>query len=122
MCPDIAFTVTTVAHFTSNPRPVHWEAIKQIFCYLAGMQDLWLLYSKSKCTLEGYADVNSSMAKDRYELIPLHQRMAVSCIHISNKYRVPEMATRNPNPYSTSHQVIQTLRTYQRLCITPLPS
>jgi hypothetical protein len=44
--------------------------------------------------------------------------MAASHIHISNKYRVSEMATRNPNLYSTSHQVIQTLRTYQRLCVT----
>jgi hypothetical protein len=41
--------------------------------------------------------------------------MALSCVHISNKYRVSEMATRNPNPYSTSHRAIQM---YQRPCIT----
>jgi hypothetical protein len=44
--------------------------------------------------------------------------MAALCIHISNKYRVSEMATCNPNPYNTSHQVIQTLGMYQRPCVT----
>jgi Reverse transcriptase (RNA-dependent DNA polymerase) len=67
-CPDIAFAVMTVAHFTSNPGPVHWEAIKQIFCYLVGTCDLWLLYGKSKCTLEGYTNANGSMAKDRHAI------------------------------------------------------
>jgi hypothetical protein len=33
--------------------------------YLAGSRDLWLSYGKSKCTLEGYADTDGSMAKDR---------------------------------------------------------
>jgi hypothetical protein len=64
-CPDITFTVATVACFASNPGPVHWEAIKWIFHYLAGMRDLWLSYSESKRTLEGYADADGSMAEDR---------------------------------------------------------
>ena len=34
MHPDIAFAVSTVAHFTANPRPAHWEAVKWIFCYV----------------------------------------------------------------------------------------
>jgi Reverse transcriptase (RNA-dependent DNA polymerase) len=38
--PDIAFAVTTVACFASNPGPVHWEAVKRIFRYLAGTHDL----------------------------------------------------------------------------------
>jgi hypothetical protein len=63
--PDIAFAVMTVARFASNPGPVHWEAVKQIFRYLAGTRNLWLSYGESKRTLEGYADVDGSMAEDR---------------------------------------------------------
>jgi hypothetical protein len=65
MHPDITFAVATMVRFASNPGPVHWEAIKQIFHYLAGSHDLWLSYGKSKCTLEGYTDTDGSMAKDR---------------------------------------------------------
>jgi len=38
--PDIAFAVTMVACFAANPGPAHWEAVKQIFCYLSGTRDL----------------------------------------------------------------------------------
>ena len=41
MSPDIAFAILTVAWFAAKPRPVHWEAIKHIFRYLAGMRNLW---------------------------------------------------------------------------------
>ena len=64
-CLDIAFTVMTMARFAANPSPVHWEAVKWIFCYLAGTCDLWLLYRERKQTLKGYADADGSMAKDR---------------------------------------------------------
>jgi Reverse transcriptase (RNA-dependent DNA polymerase) len=63
--PDITFAVVTVACFASNPGPVHWEAVKRIFRYLAGTRDLWLSYGESKRTLEGYADTDGSMAEDR---------------------------------------------------------
>ena len=45
--PNISFAVSTVACFASNPGPVHWGAIKRIFCYLAGMHDLWLSYGEA---------------------------------------------------------------------------
>src|SRR6266436_3155482 len=63
--PDIAFAVTTIARFTANPRPTHWDAIKQIFHYLAGTRDLWLSYGETKHALVGYADADGSMAEDR---------------------------------------------------------
>ena len=46
--PDIAFTVATMARFAANPSPAHWEAVKQIYCYLAGTWDLWLSYRETK--------------------------------------------------------------------------
>jgi hypothetical protein len=62
--PDIVFAVAMVVHFGANPGPAHWEAVKWIFCYLAGTRDLYLLYSEMRCILEGYMATNSSMAKD----------------------------------------------------------
>ena len=63
--PDIAFAVSTVARFASNPGPVHWEAVKRIYRYLAGTRNLWLSYGETRRTLEGYADADGSMAEDR---------------------------------------------------------
>jgi hypothetical protein len=63
--PDIAFAVSTVARFAANPGPVHWEAVKRIFRYLAGTHNLWLTYGETKRVLIGYADADGSMAEDR---------------------------------------------------------
>jgi hypothetical protein len=63
--PDIVFAVATVARFGANPGPAHWEAVKRIFRYLAGMRDLCLMYGETRRVLEGYADADSSMAEDR---------------------------------------------------------
>ena len=63
--PGHPFAVATVARFTANPGPAHWEAVKWIFRYLAGTCNLWLSYGERKQTLEGYADADGSMAEDR---------------------------------------------------------
>ena len=67
--PDITFAVATVACFGTNPRPAHWEAIKRIFCYLAGTCDLCLMYGETRRVLEGYTDADSSMAEDRHAIL-----------------------------------------------------
>jgi hypothetical protein len=64
MCPDIVFTIATVACFGTNPGPAHWEAVKRIFRYLAGTCDLCLTYGETCCVLEGYMDADGSMAED----------------------------------------------------------
>jgi len=64
MRPDISFTVSTVARFASNLGPVHWEAVKRIFRYLASLRDLWLSYGEARCALIGYTDADGSMAED----------------------------------------------------------
>jgi hypothetical protein len=53
------------ARFAANPGPVHWEAVKRIFRYLAGTRELWLSYGETRRALEGYADADGSMAEDR---------------------------------------------------------
>ena len=66
--PDIAFAITTVTCFTSNPGIAHWEAIKRIFRYLAGTRNLWLSYGEIRRALEGYADVDGSMNENRHAI------------------------------------------------------
>lgn len=63
--PDIAFVVATVACFSANPGMAHWNAVKQIFCYLVGTHDFWLTYGEQRCTLVGYLDADGSMLEDR---------------------------------------------------------
>ena len=64
MQPDIAFAVSMVARFASNPGLAHWEAVKRIFHYLFGTCDLWFTYGETSMPLEGYTDADGSMAKD----------------------------------------------------------
>ena len=64
-CPDLVFAVAMVACFAGNPGPAHWDVVRCIYCYLAGMRDLWLSYGETKHTLIGYADADGSMAEDR---------------------------------------------------------
>ena len=66
--PNIAFAMSTVAQFAANPGPAHWEAVKQIYCYLAGMCDLWLTYGETKQVFEGYADADGSITEDRHAI------------------------------------------------------
>jgi hypothetical protein len=68
-CPDIMFAVTTVARFAAKPGIVHWEAVKWIYHYLAGMRNLWMTYGETRRVLEGYADTDSSMSKDRCAIL-----------------------------------------------------
>ena len=44
-CPDIAYAVGVVCRFTQNPGLAHWKAVKHIFRYLKGTQDLNLTFS-----------------------------------------------------------------------------
>lgn len=62
--PNISFAMTTLSRFLTNPGPVHWSAVKRVFHYLKGTQDLWLTFGKVKKVLAGYADADGSMAKD----------------------------------------------------------
>ena len=42
--PDISYVVNRLAQFTSNPKSVHWTAIKKIFRYLKYMKNANLTY------------------------------------------------------------------------------
>jgi hypothetical protein len=54
--PDIAFAVSVVSRFASNPDNTHWLAVQQIFRYLRGTIDHELVYSGNLSPLVGYTD------------------------------------------------------------------
>ena len=42
--PDISFAVNQLAKFTLNPKPMHWTAVKRVFCYLKHTKNAKLTY------------------------------------------------------------------------------
>jgi len=58
-CPNIAFAVLFLSQFIQNPRRLHWEAIKRVFCYLKGTWDYVLRISRnSQHGLQGYCNTD----------------------------------------------------------------
>jgi hypothetical protein len=56
--PDIAFAVSKLSRFVSNPGDVHWQAIERVMRYLKGIMNYGLLYTGYPSVLEGYSDAN----------------------------------------------------------------
>ena len=56
--PDIAYAVSKLNRYTSNPGPDHWKAIVRVLRYLKYTQNYGLHYSKYPAVLEGYCDAN----------------------------------------------------------------
>ena len=57
--PDIAFAVSTVAKFTSNPTEQHWKAVKHIIRYIAGTINYGLMFTRSETTdCTGFSDAD----------------------------------------------------------------
>lgn len=61
---DIMYAVTILSRFNDNPGRVHWEAVKRVFWYLAGMKNLKLTYGAVSLDLVGYTDADGSMHED----------------------------------------------------------
>ena len=67
-CPDIAFTVSALSQFLSNPGVAHWEAVKRAFRYLAGMKTYELTYGGERHNLEGFTDADSATQEHRHAM------------------------------------------------------
>ena len=61
--PDIAFAVSAVSQYCTNPGPMHWTAVRRIFRYLGGTKALGLEYRGSCCG--GYTDADWGSGEDR---------------------------------------------------------
>ena len=62
-CPDITHTVSALSQFLNNPSSIHWEAVKHVFCYLAGTRDCALTYGSEWHDLTGYTDADGTSEK-----------------------------------------------------------
>ncbi|CAL2262923.1 unnamed protein product [Prunus armeniaca] len=56
--PDLAYSVSRLSRYTSNPRHDHWEALIKVLRYLKYTQDYELHYTRYPPVLEGYSDAN----------------------------------------------------------------
>jgi len=63
--PDNVFATLTVAQSSENPGWIHWEAVKQIFCYLLRTKKLELVYGGEKRGLVGYVDADGASQEHR---------------------------------------------------------
>lgn len=55
--PDIAYAVSVLSRYASNPTNAHISAAKRVFCYLKGAFELGITYRKGD-KLVGYTDAN----------------------------------------------------------------
>jgi hypothetical protein len=58
--PDITFAVSVLSQFLDNLGEAHWEGVKRIFRYLAGIKDCALTYGEERHDLIGYTDTDGA--------------------------------------------------------------
>ncbi|GJT25703.1 retrovirus-related pol polyprotein from transposon TNT 1-94 [Tanacetum coccineum] len=56
--PDIAFAVSKLSQYTSNPSLEHWDAVSRVLEYLKRTSALQLTYTSYPRVLEGYSDAS----------------------------------------------------------------
>jgi hypothetical protein len=56
--PDIAYSISRLSRYTSNPDKNHWEALRRVLRYLKYTIDYGLHYTRYPPVLEGYTDAN----------------------------------------------------------------
>lgn len=54
--PDIMFAVSLVSRFVTDPKPIHWTAVKRIFRYLKGTMSEGIVYGGDKEDLIAFSD------------------------------------------------------------------
>jgi len=62
--PDIAYAVSKVSQYSTNPDPTHWTAVKRVFRYLAGTPHQGLCYGMQGKGI-GYTDADWGSGEDR---------------------------------------------------------
>ena len=56
--PDIAYAVSKLSRYTSNPGEDHWKAIIRVLRYLRFTRNHSLNFTRYPVVLEGYCDAN----------------------------------------------------------------
>jgi len=66
--PNIVFAISTVAQFSQDPTPEHWEAVKRIYRYLLGTRKLALTFGAGKQGLEGFTDADRASQEHQHAI------------------------------------------------------
>jgi hypothetical protein len=66
--PNITHAISTLSRFLNNPGSIHWEAVKHIFCYLAGTRDCALTYGSEQHDLTGYTDADGASEEHHHAI------------------------------------------------------
>ena len=56
--PDIAYAISKLSRYTSNPDEDHWKAIIRVLSYLRFTGDYGLNFTRYPAVLEGFCDAN----------------------------------------------------------------
>ena len=56
--PDLAYAVSRLSRYTSNPSATHWKGITRVLRYLRYTRDYGLHYNRNPAVIEGYSDAN----------------------------------------------------------------
>ncbi|KAJ0754654.1 putative RNA-directed DNA polymerase [Helianthus annuus] len=56
--PDLAYAVSRLSRYTSNPSEDHWKAITRVLRYIRYTRDYGLHYTRDPAVIEGYTDAN----------------------------------------------------------------
>ncbi|GJT04731.1 hypothetical protein Tco_0839193 [Tanacetum coccineum] len=56
--PDLAYVVSRLSRYTSNPSDAHWKAMTRVLHYLRYNHDYRLHYDRYPAVIEGYSDAN----------------------------------------------------------------
>jgi len=71
--PDLAFTVSLLSQYSSQPTTIHMGATKRVLRYIKGTRDKFLTYTKcSALSLAGIADADFANDKDDRKSISGH--------------------------------------------------
>nr|GEV85297.1 Pol polyprotein [Tanacetum cinerariifolium] len=55
---DLAYAVSRLSRYTSNPSDAHWKAMTRVLHYLRYIRDYGLHYDRYPAVIEGYSDAN----------------------------------------------------------------
>jgi hypothetical protein len=66
--PDITFPIAILSQFIWNPGQIHWEAVKDVICYLKATADVTLTLGGSDKGLEAYADADWASQPHRHSM------------------------------------------------------
>ena len=123
--PDITFAVSALSQFLENPGEVHWEAVKRVYHYLAGMKTHALTYGNECHDLIGFTDADRASQEHRHAIsgfVFLIDRAAISWA--SQKQELVTLSTAEAEYVAATHAAKEAiwLRRLTELLFGPIPA